>query len=204
MKIEIKHRFSYKVVFSHKQENNSIKATAESAVRLGVSLSNADLSGADLSSAYLSRAYLYGAYLSGADLSGADLFGANLYGANLSGADLYGANLYGANLYGADLSGADLYGANLYGANLYGADLSGASYGPATLKKGFLQLSGKYWPVFIFDAHIKIGCKLHSTEEWKIFTDEEISRMDRNALSFWKNNKNIILALADNHQEEPK
>lgn len=71
MKIEIKHRYNYAVLFSHTCENNTIKMTVEAA------------------------------NLSGANLSGADLGCANLSGANLGGANLGGANLSGANLNGA-------------------------------------------------------------------------------------------------------
>jgi hypothetical protein len=88
MKIEIKCRFTAKILFAFESENNSLKLTIEKAVE-----SRADLSGANLS----------GANLSGANLSRANLYGADLYGANLSGANLYGANLSRANLYGAKL-----------------------------------------------------------------------------------------------------
>ena len=113
-KIEIKHRYSGKVLWSGDAEN--MLQGLLTALGAG-----ADLSGANLYGANLSGADLYGANLSRADLSGADLSGADLSGADLSGADLSGADLSGANLYGADLSGANLSRANLYGANLSGA-----------------------------------------------------------------------------------
>jgi hypothetical protein len=99
MKIEIKNRFTGKIIFEC--EAGSLKLAVEMAVTQKASLRGADLYGADL--------------------RGANLFGANLYGADLRGANLFGANLYGANLYGADLRGANLFGANLRGADLYGA-----------------------------------------------------------------------------------
>ncbi len=76
MKIEIKCRFSLKVLFEC--EADSLKLGVEKAVAL--------------------RANLYGANLYGANLTRANLYGANLDGANLDGANLDGANLYGANL----------------------------------------------------------------------------------------------------------
>jgi hypothetical protein len=196
MKIDIKHRKSGEVIFSYDQENNSIKITLEIAVRAHANLYGANLRGADLRGANL-----FGANLYGADLYGANLYGAHLRGADLDGADLDGANLYGANLYGADLRGANLYGADLYGADLDGANLYGATYGEATLKSGLLQLLGKHWPIYIFDAHIKIGCQLHSTEEWESFSDEQISEMSGKALEFWRENKEVILTLAKHHQK---
>ena len=105
MDIEIKNRFTGKVILCGKYE--STKDALEK--NRTADLSRADLSGADLSGADLSRADL-----SGADLYGADLYGADLSGADLSRADLSGADLYGANLYGADLSGADLSRAKQY------------------------------------------------------------------------------------------
>lgn len=76
MKIQIKNKYTQKVLFEHKCDNNTIKVTLEAAVKAG----------ADLGCAYLG--------------------GADLVGANLRGADLRGANLRGADLRGADLRGA--------------------------------------------------------------------------------------------------
>jgi hypothetical protein len=67
MPIEIKNRYTGAVIFSHTQENNSIKSTVEMAVDLGASLNRTDL----------------GASLNGADLTSADLTGASLNGARL-------------------------------------------------------------------------------------------------------------------------
>ncbi len=105
MKIEIKHRITGRVLFSH--ETESLKLCDEAAVK----------SKADLMGHYLKGADLMGADLRGADLKGADLLGADLWDANLRGADLWGANLRGADLLGADLRGADLWGAS--GVNKY-------------------------------------------------------------------------------------
>ena len=69
-KIEIKNRWTGKILFEFETENNSIKKTVLEALKRG-----ADLSGADLRVADLSDANLRGADLSDADLSGADLSG---------------------------------------------------------------------------------------------------------------------------------
>lgn len=34
-----------------------------------------------------------------------------------------------------------------------------------------------------------IGCKSYLIEEWRNFTDEEISKMDEDALTWWKKYK---------------
>jgi hypothetical protein len=89
--INIPCRFSGTVLFSHTQENNTIKVTLEKAVQEG---------------AYLQYANLKGANLKGANLKGANLQYANLKDANLKGANLQYANLQYANLKGANLKGA--------------------------------------------------------------------------------------------------
>ena len=95
IKIEIKNRWTGKVLFEYEKENNTTKDTLVEAVKKGADLRGACLGGADLG----------GAYLRGADLGGADLRGADLRGACLGGADLRGADLRGADLGGADLGG---------------------------------------------------------------------------------------------------
>ena len=75
VKIEIKNRFTGKILFEFETENNTILKTLKEAI-----MRDADLSGAYLSDAYLSDAYLRGANLSDAYLRGADLSGANLSG----------------------------------------------------------------------------------------------------------------------------
>jgi hypothetical protein len=111
IKIEIKKRFTGKILFEYSKIDNTVKETVIEAVKNGAYLGDAYLRGA-----YLGGAYLRGAYLRGADLRGAYLRGADLRGAYLGGADLRGAYLGGADLRGAYLRGADLRGAHLRGA----------------------------------------------------------------------------------------
>ena len=68
MKIEIKNRWSFEVIFAFECEDNTIALTLKAALN--------------------AKANLYGANLYGADLYGADLRGANLCSADLRGADL--------------------------------------------------------------------------------------------------------------------
>ena len=114
--------------------------------------------------------------------------GAHLRGANLTGANLRGANLRGANLRGANLSGADLRGADLSGADLAGADL--------------IVITWMYWTVYITTDHIRIGCRSYTLEEWKKFSEEEISEMHEGALNFWKENKELIIGLCERLEEK--
>ena len=134
-----------------------------------------------------------------ANLYGADLSGANLSGANLYRADLSVANLSGANLYGANLSGANLSSANLSKADLIGADLSGANLDGEIIQKMPIVISTlQYW-CLITEEHMRLGCKRFTHEEWANFTDDQIDKMDVNALAFWKQWRNTLLAMCKVH-----
>ena len=170
----------------------------------------ANLHRANLSEANLSEADLRGANLSGADLSGADLYGANLYGANLYGAKLSGAKFYGVDLSGANLRSANLFGANLFGANLFranlfranltGADLTGAKINNAIGNgKEIINLPGLKWNVVMTANAIAIGCQQHTSKEWATFDDTAINRMNREALSWWKKHKELVLTTYQKH-----
>ena len=124
--------------------------------------------------------------------------GANLRDANLRDADLWGANLRDANLWGANLRGANLRDANLWGANLRDADLRDANLWGA--KNAPLIIPTLRWLVCINGfGYMRIGCQNHKVEQWKAFTDQEISRMDSNALKFWNQYKVMLLAACEAH-----
>ena len=152
---------------------------------------------ADLSSGLRMRHALEKATQARANLDGANLARANLDGANLDGANLARANLARANLVRANLDGASLVWANLDGANL-----AGAKFGDAvTAERGIRQVLGLRWPVIIFDAHMRIGCQLHSLADWATFTNREIVEMDgTDALLFWRRHKAMLLALAGHNE----
>ena len=99
---------------------------------------------------------------------------------------------------GANLEGANLWGANLLGANLWGANLRDAKDAP-------LIITSLRWPVYIGGTGMmRIGCQNHSVESWKNFTDEEIKRMDSNALDFWNKYKTMLLVACDTHVHAKK
>src|SRR5574343_626497 len=141
-------------------------------------------------------------FISNADsLRVAELRYANLEGANLTGTNLEGANLTGANLRGANLSFANLEGANLTGANLYLADLSFANLHNVT---GINVIHGLKWDVLISYNRLKIGCQEHSHDEWKSFSDEDISEMHDEALQFWTKYKIMLIAMCEDASKEQK
>ena len=137
--------------------------------------------------------------LAGTNLSGANLFSANVPGADLSGADLSGADLSGANLRGADLRDADLFGADLFGANLFGANLSGANLFGQKIQKTPIQINNLTWDILITEHHMKIGCQVHTHQEWEDFTGDEISEMDESAFEFAEQWRSILLMMCHEH-----
>ena len=123
--------------------------------------------------------------------------GGSLQYANLQYANLLGANLQDANLQFADLQDADLRGASLQGANLRGANLRGASLQGADLPTDVIRIDGMRWDVTILHGWMRIGCQHHYVDVWDKFTDDEISKMDDNALEFWQANKHKLITIAN-------
>jgi uncharacterized protein YjbI with pentapeptide repeats len=217
MKIKIKHRVDGRTLFAHEQEENSVKITLAAAVRAGadlsyadlshtdlsyIDLSNIDLSHVDLRHAGLSYADLSYTDLSYADLSYAKLVHAILVSADLSSAKLNFANLSFANLGLSYLTFADLGGADLGGARLDSTDLRFADLETTTYGKGVIIgnsptfINGLTWPVYIFRTHIKIGCRIHTKQEWLNFNDADIAKMESRASEFWARWKKHILWMA--------
>jgi len=92
-------------------------------------------------------------------------------------------SFYRANLRYADLSYADLSSANLRSANL-----SSAVGNMREVKS--LQCE-KYLIVFTKER-LFIGCESHTIKEWERFSDDEISKMDSDALEWWVKWKEFI------------
>ena len=89
---------------------------------------------------------------------------------------------------------------------LRGAVLRSADGSKITVQRAPLQITGLYWPVTIWDAHMQIGCEFHSLAEWEAFDDRRIIQMDgRDAAKFWMAHKDALLTLArrDGRSFEP-
>ena len=130
-------------------------------------------------------------------IEGDSLQNADLRWADLRWADLQGADLRWADLRLADLQGADLRGADLQGADLRGADLRGADLRAADLPTDVIRIDGMLWDVTILHGHMRIGCQHHHVDDWDKFTDDEISKMDDDALEFWQANKGKLITIAN-------
>ena len=86
------------------------------------------------------------------------------------------------------------------GANLTGADLRGATGLNHWIK--CIQVEG--WPITYTSEVIQIGCQRHAIEEWRAFSDLEISEMDKSkALKFWKKWKATIFQIIEMSPARP-
>ena len=192
------------ILAKHKKWLNGEEG-GERANLISADLSHASLSHADLSYADLSYANLRCASMSYASLSHADMSYANLISADLSHASLSHADLSYADLSYADLRYASLSYASLSHASLSHADLSRADLRYADLR--FLHSAdgkvlacmnaGKYHVVLSKDK-IAIGCKFYTVEQWRDFDDDKISRMDYDALEWWKQWKELVFMFHKN------
>ncbi len=159
----------------------------------------ADLSDCDVSRLNMSRANLSDANLAYANLSRANMTCVNLEGANLSRANMTDVNLSDANMTGVNLSRANMTGVNLEGANLTGVNLSDANLWDCVgNSKEIKTMQTDGYTVTYTHDRIQIGWRNHSTEEWRNFSDEEITRLDgARALTFRKKWKSAIFQIIE-------
>lgn len=123
-------------------------------------------------------------------------------GADFRGADFGGAYLSGARFRDTNLSGADFSGAYFGGADFSGADFRGAIFYGSPVNLEPLQLYGLIWDVVITENHLRIGCEVHTHDEWSSFSNRVISTMERGAVPFWRENQSTLLALCAQQREK--
>ena len=98
------------------------------------------------------------------------------------------------------MTGADLTLADLRWAYLTGADLRGAT----GLNHWIKCIQVEDWPITYTSEVIQIGCQRHAIEEWRAFSDLEISEMDKSkALKFWKKWKATIFQIIEMSPARP-
>ena len=175
MKIQIKHRWTEKVIVEGDYE--SIKDCLEKnrdAYLGGAYLRNADLRDAYLGGADLRDADLRGAYLRNADLRDAYLGGADLRNTYLRDADLRDAYLRDAYLRDADLRGAYLGDADLRDADLRDAYLRDAYLRDADLR-GAKNYSGNH--DFAIELIRRQKIETFTEKEWSIIGQISLHRL---------------------------
>ena len=61
------------------------------------------------------------------------------------------------------------------------------------MTKFSMSIHQERYRIYFMSSLLKIGCKMFTPSEWDSFSDEEISRMDRGALEWWKKWKRFVL-----------
>ena len=136
--------------------------------------------------------------LSYADLKLASLVDVDLSEANLAYADLFRVDLSYANFRGADLCHANLSSTYLRNANLRNVYLRNTNGNLRELKSMKIETYSIYWT----KETLQIGCKKHTFDEWRNFTNEEILNMDgEKALNFWIKWKEFIFKAIEMSKE---
>ena len=95
------------------------------------------------------------------------------------------------------IEGDSLQNANLQGANLQEADLRWANLQEADLPTDVIRIDCMRWDVTILYGYMRIGCQHHHVDDWDKFTDDEISKMDDDAMKFWQANKQKLITIAN-------
>jgi carbonic anhydrase/acetyltransferase-like protein (isoleucine patch superfamily) len=68
-------------------------------------------------------------------------------------------------------------------------------YGGAIVTKAVNTIFTDQYNITITDNYLTIGCENHPIEDWEAFTDAQISKMDTEALKWWKVWKPIIFTI---------
>jgi uncharacterized protein YjbI with pentapeptide repeats len=129
--------------------------------------------------------------LSRAELTYADLRRVDFRRSNLSYADLRRSDLSHADLRRSDLRHADFRGADLSCADLRGADLTFC----VGNGKEIQTIQTNKWPIIISESYMAIGCEQHPIRSWLSYSEKKISKMDPDALEFWKQWKPAIIEI---------
>ena len=108
------------------------------------------------------------------------------------GDNLQDANLRGAKMQEANLQDAKLHGVNLQGANLLGANLLGAIIDGEKVKVQPVVISSFKYFIMITDSRMRIGCQVHTHDEWATMSDNRIPYHDIEA---WHAHRDMLLAV---------
>lgn len=106
------------------------------------------------------------------------------------------ANLENANLENANLRNANLVNANLENANLWKAYLRNACLVNANLGENHVRVYNfTEYSCYRANDYFRAGCQIHTIEEWKNFTEEQIRSMD--GYKAWKFYTEVLLKIID-------
>ena len=86
-------------------------------------------------------------------------------------------------------------------ANLWTANLSGASLRSTIGNQGqIITIQTDVWQIVYTSDVMQICCQRHSINDWLVFSDDHISKMDSKALEFWKKWKPILVLILERNK----
>ena len=75
--------------------------------------------------------------------------------------------------------------------------------GNAIVTKNTISISGFPYSVTISDHHLRIWLEQHTFDEWRMFDDKDILKLDGpKGLQFWNRYKEILLVLCNDKETE--
>lgn len=150
-------------------------------------LTSACLAEYDLEKVRLDSAIFYHTNFKGARLHFTKLRNATLEKCDLRNASLHGAKLNNASLNNAVVRFTDFSLADLRGASLLGVDLRYCHFLATRMPEKTWLIVGERYDIHIMNGvYLKAGCQLHTIENWRTMTREQVEEMDgQNALNFY-------------------
>jgi len=159
-----------------------------------------------LSGTFLGGTFRGGSFLGGRFLGG-DFWGGNFLGGTFRGGRFLGSFLggrfLGGDFRGGSFLGGTFRGGKVQGGNFQGGNFLGGTFLDASISRRPITIYGLTWPVYITQAGAKIGCQAHSVAAWNTFLDSEINAMAPGALTFWRQNKGLILSVLNHEASFP-
>ena len=123
-----------------------------------------------------------------ADFSGSDFSGSNFRNSNFSGSDFSDSDFRNSSFRYSDFSGSNSRNSNFKNSNW---ENSRHQYKIGNMREWKSMQLDTY--MIVFNKRIMaIGCQQYTIDEWKQFTDEKISEMDKKSLEWWNKWKDFI------------
>ena len=122
---------------------------------------------------------------------------------NFLGGNFWCGNFLGGEFRGGEFRGGDFWDGNFLGGNFRGGNFWGGNFLGASISRRPITIYGLTWPVYITQAGAKIGCQAHSVAAWNTLSDSEINAMAPGALTFWRQNKELILSVLNHEASFP-
>ena len=124
-------------------------------------------------------------------------------GGTFRGGSFLGGRFLGGDFWGGNFLGGTFRGGKVQGGNFQGGNFLGGTFLDASISRRPITIYGLTWPVYITQAGAKIGCQAHSVAAWNTLSDSEINAMAPGALTFWRQNKELILSVLNHEASFP-